>query len=91
MNECQLLYPANPSSQHRSGQQASRRLRQAHDDLAHMLGLRQLGTDSDELIWTNPLTFLAALAATLLALGPELLTVEMPLASYLGMAAASFA
>lgn len=53
MREAALKFPANPASQHRSGQSARRTLESCRERIAELLGAKTAGMDPDRLIFTS--------------------------------------
>ena len=56
MAQCQAEYTANPASQHRPGQKAHKRLEDARERMAELLGAELTGTRGDRLIFTASAT-----------------------------------
>jgi cysteine desulfurase len=56
MAECQAAYTANPASQHRPGQKTHKRLEDARERIAELLGAELTGTRGDRLIFTASAT-----------------------------------
>jgi len=56
MAECQAEYTANPASQHRPGQKAHKRLEDARERMAELLGAELTGTRGDRLVFTASAT-----------------------------------